>query len=93
MTINLASKLDNYPIPKENDLFTKLVGGQKFTKLDLSQAYQQMRLSDESKKYLTVNTTKGLFQPTRLPYGVKSAPGIFQREIENRLPRVPGTVV
>jgi len=33
VTVNKASPLDKYPIPKIEDLFSKLVGGQKFTKL------------------------------------------------------------
>ena len=59
-TINQASKLDNYPIPKTEDLLTTLGGTQKFTKLDMSQAYQQLLLEDESKQYTTINTHKGL---------------------------------
>ena len=39
MTVNQASRLDKYPIPKTEDLFAKMSGGTKFTKLDLSQAY------------------------------------------------------
>ena len=49
-----------------------------FTKLDLSQAYQQL-LSPKSRELLTISTHKGLFQPTRLQIG------IFQRELEYRL--------
>ena len=59
-TINQASKLDNYPIPKTEDLLTTLGGTQRFTKLDMSQAYQQLLLEDESKQYTTINTHKGL---------------------------------
>ena len=51
-TVNKASPLDKYPILKIEDLFSQLVGGQKFTKLDMSQAYQQICLDDESKKYV-----------------------------------------
>ena len=39
LTINQASKLDCYPIPKIEDLFPKLACGKQFTHLDLSQAY------------------------------------------------------
>ena len=37
----------------------------------------------------TINTHKGLFQPTKLQFGVHSASGIFQRELENRLASIP----
>ena len=42
LTVNKASKLDAYPIPKLDDLYTKLSGGETFTELDLSHAYEQM---------------------------------------------------
>jgi len=58
-TVNKASPLDKYPIPKIEDLFSKLAGGQKFTKLDMSQAYQQLCLEEESTKYVIVNTANG----------------------------------
>ncbi|CAC5392118.1 unnamed protein product [Mytilus coruscus] len=57
--------------------------GQEYTKLDLNQAYQQIELDEDSKRYVTINTHKGLFRYNRLPYGVASSPGIFQRTLEN----------
>lgn len=92
-TVNGVSKLDNYPIPKTEDLLATLGGGQKFTKLDMSQAYQQLVLDEESRKYTTINTHKGLYEYTRLPFGVSSAPGIFQRTIENLLKGIDHVVV
>ena len=91
-TVNKASRLDNYPIPKVEDLFAKL-RGVVFTKLDMSQAYQQLSLDDESKQYVVVNTHKGLFRFNRLPFGVSSAPGIFQRAMESLLQDIPSVVV
>lgn len=61
ITINRVSNFDNYPIPKVEDLLESLGGGEKFTKLDLSQAYQQLLLEDESKHYPTINTHNALF--------------------------------
>ena len=46
LTINKVAQLDRYPIPKVEDLFSTLSGGTSFTKLDLSQAYQQLELKD-----------------------------------------------
>ena len=93
VTVNPVAKLDRYPVPKVEDLFATLSGGKLFTKLDLRHAYQQLLLDDDSKKYVVVNTTKGLFQYTRLPYGISSAPGIFQREMEHHFQGIPKVVV
>ena len=84
-TINPVSKLDQYPIPKIEDLFATLSKGKLFTKLDLSQAYQQLPFEEESEQFVVINTTKGLFRYNRLPFSISSAPGIFQRVIENLL--------
>ena len=92
-TVNRASPLDKYPIPKVDDLFARLAGGQKFTKLDMSQAYQQLCLDEDSKKYVVINTSKGLFRSNRLPFGISSAPGIFQRVMESLLNGIPKVVV
>ena len=55
----------------------------------MSQAYQQLVLDDDSKEIVTINTHKGLFSYQRLPFGVSSAPGIFQRTMETILAGVP----
>ena len=93
ITINQAAKLDRYPIPRIDDLFASLAGGKTFSKLDLSHAYQQIQLDKKSRQYVTVNTHRGLFQYTRLPFGVSSAPSIFQRVMENLLQGVPRVCV
>ena len=68
-----------------SDLLSSLAGARVFTKLDLAHAYLQLALDEESKKLVTVSTHKGLFQYNRLPFGVASAPAIFQRVIEGML--------
>ncbi|KAG1927827.1 K02A2.6-like [Pimephales promelas] len=85
LTVNRVSKLEQYPIPRIDDLFATLSGGQKFTNLDMSHAYHQIALDAESKKYVTVNTHKGLFTYRVLPFGVSSSPAIFQRTMEGVL--------
>ena len=82
-TINPVSKLDKHPIPKVEDLFMQLTGGCAFTKTDLSQAYLQLPLGTDSKKFVVINTHKGLFRYTRLPFGISAAPGIGQYTTRN----------
>ena len=54
--------VDKYPLPKPEDLMSNLAGGLRFSKLDLNQAYLQIVLDKDSRKYVTVNTHKGLYQ-------------------------------
>lgn len=89
-TINSVSQTDKYPIPRVEDLYARLAGGKTFTKIDMSNAYLQVVVSPTSRKYLTINTHRGLFQYTRLPFGVSSAPGIFQRIMDGLLKDITG---
>ena len=52
-----------------------------------------MLVDENSKEFLTINTHKGLYRYNRLPYGVVSAPGIFQRTMEGLLQGIPSTGV
>ena len=49
LTVSQATKVDKYPVPKIQELCAKVGGGKKFTELDLSQAYQQVKLDEASK--------------------------------------------
>ena len=89
MTINQVAKPDCYPIPRIEDLFASLSNGERFTKLDMSNAYQQLVLDKESRELTTINTHKGLYQYRRLPFGVSAAPAIFQRTMECMLRGIP----
>ncbi|PIK56642.1 hypothetical protein BSL78_06428 [Apostichopus japonicus] len=77
LTVNAAAKVDKYLLPKVDDLFATLAGGEKFTKLDLSQAYQQVLLDDKSQAFVVNNTNKGLFRYNRLPFGYHRHPVFF----------------
>lgn len=76
--LNDSIESNSYPLALLEDIFSQLSGS---TKIDLADAFLQMELDDESKKYLTINFYKGLFQYNRMPFGVKTAPSIFQSNI------------
>lgn len=92
VSINKQLLVEHYPLPTAHELFSKLHGGQQFSKLDLSQAYAQCVLDDESQKITCINTHKGLFQYTRLVFGLASAPAIFQRVMECVLSGMEGVL-
>ena len=89
VTINQCVEKKVYPLPTTEDVFAQLAGGKVFSKLDMSQAYQQLPLDEDSKRLLVVNTPRGLFQYTRLPYGVSTAPAIFQSVMDRILQGLP----
>ncbi|KAG8180416.1 hypothetical protein JTE90_022765 [Oedothorax gibbosus] len=93
LTVNAATDLEQYPLPKIEDLFAQLSGGETFSKLDLQDAYCQFELDEESQDLVVINTHRGLFRYKRLPFGVASAPAICQREMEKMMQGQPGSSV
>ena len=61
-----------------------------FSTLDLSHAYNQLMLDDVSRNLVTINTHRGLYRYTRLPFGTASAPAIFQKTMDSILQGMEG---
>ena len=68
-------QVNKYPMLTPGDLFATLAGGQAFSQLDLTNAYQHVTLEEESRRHVVINT---LYRYTRLPFGIASAPDLFQ---------------
>ena len=64
VTLNPCLEVQQYPLPREEEHFQAMNGGNKFTKIDLAQAYNQIMLDNKSKSLTTINTHKGLYQWT-----------------------------
>ena len=77
--LNESIEPNHYPIPLPDDIFAKIAGCVFYTVIDFSDAYLQVEVDDESKMMLSIHTHKGLYRFNRLPPGVRSAPGEFQR--------------
>ena len=87
---NLDTKV--YPLPVVEDCFSEMVGGKLFSKVDIKQAYNNIELREQDQIITTINTHKGLYKWTRLPYGISSSSAIFQSVMDQVLQGIPGCV-
>lgn len=71
-----------YPIPVPDDIFATLSNCCVFSTVDLSDAYHQILVDEESSKLMAINTHRGLYTFNRLCPGVKPAAGIFQQMMD-----------
>lgn len=92
VTINKHVQVDDYPLPRFEDVTSKLSGGIYFSKIDLKDAYLQMEVHPDSRKYLVIATHKGYFTYRRLPFGISFAPSLFQRTMDQILAGIDGVV-
>ena len=83
--LNPCLQVPQHPIPRAEECFHAVNGGEKFTKLDLVQAYNQIMLDEASKQLTTINTHGGLYRWCRLPFGVAVSPAIFQGIMDKAL--------
>ena len=83
--LNAVLRDYHYPLPSPEEVFTKLNGGKIFSKVDLSDAYLQIPVEENSSNLLCINTHRGLFKFERLPFGIKVAPAIFQEVMDTML--------
>ena len=88
-SLNPQLKTDTYPLPRPEDLFATLEGCKFFTKLDMSDAYMQLELDEESQELCVINTHLGLRKYTRLPFGVVCAGSKFQRVMDDLFRDLP----
>ena len=83
--LNAVTKADAEPLPLMQMVFDQLKGMQYFSKLDLLKGFNQIPVEPKSREPMAVSTPVGLYQPTVMPFGVKNAPGSFQREMRRVL--------
>ena len=86
--LNAALEDHQYPLPIPEHIFITLNGGTCFAKLDPTEVYSRVEVSATPRELLTINNHRGLFHYRRLPFGVKTAPAIFQQIMETMLTRV-----
>jgi len=84
-----ASLEPNHPLPLPDEIFSQLSNCKYFTHLDLADAFLQIEIEEDSKKFLTINTHRGFYVYNRMPFGVTVAPGEFQAIMDSMISGLP----
>ena len=90
--LNSQLNIEKYPLPTLEEILSLVGANTVFGKLDLENAYAQVCIEDYQ-NLLVITTPQGLYKYLRLPYGLASSPGIFQRYVSQLLANVEGVKV
>ena len=90
--LNKAVKREIYPMKSVQDSLTQMAGAKIFSKLDANSGFWQIPLDEESKLLTTFITPFGRFKFNRLPFGISSAPEIFQRAMSVIIEGLEGVI-
>lgn len=83
--LNENVKRQKYLLPTMDSIIYNLAGSTVYSTLDAASRCWQIALGEDSAKLTTFITHKGRYCFKRLPFGVTSAPDIFQREMQKLL--------
>lgn len=91
--LNEAVKREYYPMKTVDDVLTRLPDAKIFSTLDAASGFWQIPLDEESSYLTCFNTPFGHYRFKRLPFGIKSAPEVYQRVIEELFCGIDGCEV
>ncbi|MBW0503869.1 hypothetical protein O181_043584 [Austropuccinia psidii MF-1] len=76
------TKSDRYPIPRIPHALDKLAKAKYITKKDCKKGFHQNGVRPNSMKKIKIICHMGIYEYTRMPFGIKNAPAHFQRMMD-----------
>ncbi|MBW0477198.1 hypothetical protein O181_016913 [Austropuccinia psidii MF-1] len=80
--LNNYTKADSYPIPRIHHALEKLAKAKYITKMDCIKGFPQNVVKPNSMNLIRIIFHMGIYEYTRMPFGIKNAPGHFQSMID-----------
>ena len=91
--LNTAIRREYYPMPTIEEVSTRLKNARLFTVLDAKNGFWQIPLDEKSSMLTCFNTPFGRYRWLRMPFGINSAPEIWQRTMNQLVEGLTGTEV
>ena len=91
--LNKAIQREHYPMPTIEDIATRLHGAKMFTILDVRCGFWHVLLDEPSSFLTTFHTPFGRYRWKRMPFGICSAPEVFQRQMHQVIEGLHGVEV
>ena len=88
--LNRAIRQGNYQLPTIEDIATRLHGAKVFTVHDVRHGFWHVRLDDRSSYLTTFHTPFGRYRYKRMPFGISSAPEVFQKKMHELIEGLHG---
>ena len=90
--LNCLTIPNQYPLPLISELLDKTRGGKWFTRLDLKNGSNLIRVAAGHEWTIAFRTKKGLFEYTVMPFGLTNAPATFQEMMDTIFKHEEGCV-
>ena len=91
--LNRAIKRSHYPLPTIEEVATRLSGAKVFSVLDAKCGFWQVKLDEKSSYLTTMNTPFGRYRWLRMPFGINSAPEVWQQRMHELVEGLTGVEV
>lgn len=80
--LNKHTVPEAYPMQRQDEIFNSLGGMRYFSCADAARGYHQIPIAKEDRHLTAFTTHQGLFQYKYMPFGLRNAPAVFQRFME-----------
>ena len=77
--LNSVTKFDSFPLPRLDEALDAFAGATVFSSLDLAMAYHQVPVKPSDIEKTAFVTHVGLFEMSKMPFGLCNAPSTYQR--------------
>ena len=88
--LNAVTEPNHYPMPLMPDIVQMISGSTIFSKLDLTDALNKILVKKEHQKFTAFKCPKGIFEYKVMPFGLRNAPAVFQKMIDQVLGSLVG---